>query len=71
MGGLPIIGHWVVHGLAPGDHRCLRLPRHFTLIGIRLRNRPGSPWAVPFTGSTMWQGYFVEVDHLRVLVCGS
>ena len=41
------------------------------LIAIRLRNRPGRPRGLSrFTGSTMWQGYFVEWVILAVLVCG-
>ena len=41
------------------------------LIVIRLRNRPSRPGRRSrFTGSTMWQGYFVEWIILAVLICG-
>ncbi len=41
------------------------------LISVRLRNRPGRARGLSrFTGSTMWQGYFVEWIIVGVLVCG-
>src|SRR5918994_2042909 len=70
-GGLPIIGHWVVYGLATEIIGVLGFLGIITLIGIRLRNRPGKARGLSrFTGSTMWQGYFVEWIIFAVLVCG-
>src|SRR3954464_11492224 len=60
-GGLPIIGGWVVYGLVTEWIGILGLLGIVYLIGVRQRNKPGRT-ATPsrFTGSTMWQGYFVE-----------
>ena len=70
-GGLPIIGHWVVYGLATEIIGVFGFLGILTLIGIRLRNRPGKARGLSrFTGSTMWQGYFVEWIIFAVLVCG-
>ncbi len=70
-GGLPIIGHWVVYGLATEVIGVLGFLGILTLITIRLRNRPGKARGLSrFTGSTMWQGYFVEWIIFAVLVCG-
>ena len=70
-GGLPIIGHWVVYGLVTEIIGVLGFLGILTLITIRLRNRPGKARGLSrFTGSTMWQGYFVEWIIFAVLVCG-
>jgi Fe-S oxidoreductase len=70
-GGLPIIGHWVVYGLATEIIGVLGFLGILTLITIRLRNRPGKARGLSrFTGSTMWQGYFVEWIIFAVLLCG-
>jgi Fe-S oxidoreductase len=70
-GGLPVVGGWTVYGLATEIIALLGLAGILVLIAIRLRNRPTRPGGRSrFTGSTMWQGYFVEWVVLTVLVCG-
>ncbi|GAB3966741.1 (Fe-S)-binding protein [Plantactinospora veratri] len=70
-GGLPLIGHWVGYGLVTELIGILGVVGILVLIGIRLANRPSNPARRSrFTGSTMWQGYFVEAVVLAVLVCG-
>ncbi|MGI5212509.1 (Fe-S)-binding protein [Plantactinospora sp. CA-290183] len=70
-GGLPVIGHWVVYGLVTELIGVLGLVGITVLTAIRLRNRPTRPGGLSrFTGSTMWQGYFVEAVVAAVLVCG-
>ena len=68
-GGLPIIGHWVVYGLVTEWIGVLGLAGILVLIVIRqLAKR--APSGSRFTGSTMWQGYFVEAIIVGVLICG-
>ncbi|MDG4834628.1 (Fe-S)-binding protein [Solwaraspora sp. WMMD1047] len=70
-GGLPIIGGWAVYGIATELIGVLGLVGILVLIGIRLRNRPADAGRKSrFTGSTMWQGYFVEAVIVAVLICG-
>ncbi|MGC4808414.1 (Fe-S)-binding protein [Micromonospora sp. DT233] len=70
-GGLPVIGHWTVFGLATELIGALGLAGVLVLMAIRLRNRPTRPGGRSrFTGSTMWQGYFVEWVILLVLIFG-
>ncbi|SIQ59276.1 (Fe-S)-binding protein [Micromonospora avicenniae] len=70
-GELPIIGHWTAFGLATEIIGVLGLVGILVLMGIRLRNRPSRPGGRSrFTGSTMWQGYFVEWVVLLVLIFG-
>ncbi|TYB99564.1 (Fe-S)-binding protein [Micromonospora sp. WP24] len=70
-GELPIIGHWTVFGLATEIIGVLGLLGILVLMAIRLRNRPNRPGGRSrFTGSTMWQGYFVEWVVLLVLIFG-
>jgi Fe-S oxidoreductase len=70
-GGLPIIGHWTVFGLATEIIGVLGVAGILVLMAIRLRNRPNRPGRRSrFTGSTMWQGYFVEWVVLLVLIFG-
>jgi Fe-S oxidoreductase len=66
--GLPLIGHWVVYGLVTELIAVLGLIGIGYLIVVRQRAKraPRSR----FTGSTMWQGYFVEAVIVGVLVCG-
>jgi Fe-S oxidoreductase len=68
--GLPIIGHWVVYGLVTEIIGVLGLAGILVLITIRQLNKPGSKKLSRFTGSTMWQGYFVEAIIVGVLICG-
>jgi Fe-S oxidoreductase len=69
--GLPLIGHWTVYGLVTEWIGLLGALGIGTLIVIRLRNRPTRARGLSrFTGSTMWQGYFVEWIIVAVLVCG-
>jgi Fe-S oxidoreductase len=68
---LPIVGGWTVFGLATEAIGVLSLIGILILMGIRLRNLPSNPKRRSrFTGSTMWQAYYVEYTILGVLVCG-
>jgi Fe-S oxidoreductase len=70
-GGLPIIGGWTIYGLLTEVIGVLGVVGIVVLIGIRLANRPTRKGGRSrFTGSTMWQGYFVEAVVLAVLLCG-
>ncbi|MEU7715218.1 (Fe-S)-binding protein [Micromonospora chalcea] len=70
-GGLPIIGHWTIFGLVTEWIGILGLAGILVLMAIRLRNRPGrAENRSRFTGSSMWQGYFVEWVVLLVLIFG-
>jgi Fe-S oxidoreductase len=69
--GLPLIGGWALFGLATELIGVFGLIGILVLIAIRLRNRPGKARGLSrFTGSTMWQAYFVEAVIVAVLVCG-
>jgi Fe-S oxidoreductase len=69
--GLPIIGHWVIFGLATEWIGVLGTVGILVLIVIRQRQKPGSGKGLSrFSGSTMWQGYFVEAIIVAVLICG-
>ncbi|MDT5033912.1 MAG: hypothetical protein QOC94_4083, partial [Actinoplanes sp.] len=67
-GGLPIIGHWVGYGLGTEIVGVLGLAGIIVLITVRQITRRTR--LSRFTGSTMWQAYFVEAVILGVLVCG-
>ncbi|MFI7545573.1 heterodisulfide reductase-related iron-sulfur binding cluster [Actinoplanes sp. NPDC049599] len=67
-GGLPIIGHWTIYGLGTEIIGVLGLAGILVLIGIRQRDKRKK--VSRFTGSTMWQAYFVEAVIVGVLVCG-
>jgi Fe-S oxidoreductase len=67
-GGLPIVGGWVVYGLVTEIIGVLGLIGILTLIVIRQRSKRSK--VSRFTGSTMWQGYFVEAVIVGVLICG-
>jgi Fe-S oxidoreductase len=67
-GGLPIIGHWTVYGLVTELIGVLGLAGILVLIAIRQRDKRKK--VSRFTGSTMWQGYFVEAIIVGVLICG-
>jgi Fe-S oxidoreductase len=66
--GLPLIGQWVAYGLITEIIAVLGIAGIVVLIVIRqiARRRKVSR----FTGSTMWQGYFVEAVIIGVLACG-
>ena len=66
--GLPIIGHWTVFGFVTEWIGVLGTLGILVLIVIRqlAKRAPKSR----FTGSTMWQGYFVEWIIVAVLSCG-
>ncbi|GAA0732039.1 (Fe-S)-binding protein [Dactylosporangium roseum] len=69
--GLPLIGAWNVYGLVTEWIGVLGFVGIVVLIGIRLRNLPSNPERRSrFTGSTMWQAYYVEYTILAVLLCG-
>jgi Fe-S oxidoreductase len=67
-GGLPIVGHWTIYGLVTEIIAVLGLAGILVLIAIRQRDRRKK--VSRFTGSTMWQGYFVEAIIVGVLICG-
>jgi Fe-S oxidoreductase len=71
-GTLPVLGGWAPYGLVTEALSILGLAGILALIGIRLRHRPGRRGRVlsRFTGSTMWQAYYVEWTIVGVLVCG-
>ncbi|WP_433687618.1 (Fe-S)-binding protein [Micromonospora carbonacea] len=70
-GGLPLIGGLAVYGLVTELIAVLGTVGIVVLIAIRVRNRPTRPGGRSrFTGSTMWQGYFVEAVVLAVLIMG-
>jgi Fe-S oxidoreductase len=71
-GELPIIGHWGAFGLFTEIIGVAGIPSIAYLMVMRLLNRPGRrpERKSRFTGSTMWQGYFVEWVVLLVLVMG-
>ena len=68
---LPLIGHWVVYEWATELITWLMLLAILGLIAIRLVNRPhgaGGRYS-RFSGSTMWQGYFVEAVIVGIALC--
>jgi Fe-S oxidoreductase len=67
---LPLIGGWVVYGLVTEFFEVFGLIGIVVLIVIRQLNKPGRKARSRFTGSTMWQGYFVEAIIIGVLICG-
>jgi len=67
-GGLPIIGHWTVYGLGTEIIGVLGLAGILVLVAIRQRDKRKK--LSRFTGSTMWQAYFVEAIIVGVLICG-
>jgi Fe-S oxidoreductase len=67
-GGLPIVGHWTVYGLVTEWIGILGLLGILYLIYRRQRDKRKK--VSRFTGSTMWQGYFVEAIIVGVLICG-
>ncbi|MGW4499509.1 (Fe-S)-binding protein [Micromonospora sp. NPDC004336] len=70
-GGLPLIGGWALYGGVTELIGILGIVGIVVLMAIRLRNRPTRPGGRSrFTGSTMWQGYFVEWIVLLVLIFG-
>ncbi|MEU4771155.1 (Fe-S)-binding protein [Micromonospora sp. NPDC023644] len=70
-GGLPLVGGWALYGAVTELIGILGIVSILVLIAIRVRNRPTRPGGRSrFTGSTMWQGYFVEAVVLAVLIMG-
>src|SRR3954469_11578866 len=67
-GGLPVIGGWTVYGLVTEWIGILGLAGILYLIYVRQRAKRAK--RSRFTGSTMWQGYFVEAVIVGVLICG-
>ncbi|MFG1607169.1 heterodisulfide reductase-related iron-sulfur binding cluster [Actinoplanes sp. NPDC049265] len=66
--GLPIIGSWTVFGFATEWIGVLGLVGILYLI-YRRQSDKGKKRS-RFTGSNMWQGYFVEAIIVAVLICG-
>ncbi|GGJ88763.1 Fe-S oxidoreductase [Pilimelia anulata] len=70
-GHLPWLGTWLPFGLLTEWIGVLGTVGIAVLIAIRLANLPTRAGGRSrFTGSTMWQAYFVEYVVLSVLVCG-
>jgi len=70
-GTLALLGGWAPYGLVTEALSVFGLAGILALIGVRLRNRPGRARGLSrFTGSTMWQAYYVEWTIVGVLVCG-
>jgi len=67
-GGLPVIGDWAVYGVVTEWIGILGLLGILYLIFVRQRSKRAK--RSRFTGSTMWQGYFVEAVIVGVLICG-
>ena len=68
---LPLLGGWLPYGLLTELIGILGLAGIAVLVVIRLVNRPlRRDGRSRFTGSTMWQGYFVEWVIVTVLICG-
>src|SRR5262245_38879207 len=68
---LPLLGGWLPYGLLTELIGALGLLGIGVLIVIRLLNRPTRPGGRSrLSGSTMWQGYFVEYVIVAVLACG-
>ena len=68
---LPLVGGWLPYGLLTEVIGVFGLLGILMLISVRLANRPTRPRGRSrFTGSTMWQGYFVEAVIVGVLICG-
>lgn len=69
--GLPIIGPWTIFGFATEWIGIFGTAGILVLITIRQLNKPGRGKGLSrFTGSTMWQAYFVEAIIIAVLICG-
>jgi Fe-S oxidoreductase len=68
---LPLIGRWVPYEWLTEAITWLMLVAILGLIGIRLRSRPAGPSGRyrRFSGSTMWQGYFVELVIVGIALC--
>ncbi len=68
---LPLVGHWVVFEWATELITWAMLLSILVLIGIRLANLPtgANGRYSRFSGSRMWQGYFVEAVILGIAVC--
>ena len=70
-GAIPILHSLAIWGLVTEVISILGTVGILILIGIRIKNRPTRPGGRSrFTGSTMWQGYFVEAVVLIVLILG-
>ena len=66
--GLPVIGDWTLFGLVTEWIGVLGLAGILYLVYRRQSDRRAK--RSRFTGSTMWQGYFVEAIIVAVLICG-
>src|SRR6266540_2007089 len=69
---LPLIGHWGAYGLAMELIAALAGIGIAILIVIRLLNRPARPRPgrlSRFTGSNMWQAYYVEWTIVGIVLC--
>ncbi|MEY9889709.1 Fe-S oxidoreductase [Catenulispora sp. MAP12-49] len=72
---LPVIGHWWPFEFVTEVISFVMILAIAGLIAIRLRNRPAGAGSKEkgkrsrFFGSTMWQGYFVELVILGIGLC--
>jgi Fe-S oxidoreductase len=70
-GKLPLLGGWAPYGLVTEWLSVFGLIAILALITVRLMNRPTRKKGLSrFTGSTMWQAYYVEYTIVGVLICG-
>ncbi|MEV0607821.1 (Fe-S)-binding protein [Polymorphospora rubra] len=69
--GLPLLSGWLPYGLLTELIGVLGFAGIAVLMVIRLINRPTRARGLSrFTGSTMWQAYFVEWVIFTILICG-
>ncbi|BCJ65404.1 (Fe-S)-binding protein [Polymorphospora rubra] len=69
--GLPLLSGWLPYGLLTELIGVLGFVGIAVLMVIRLINRPTRARGLSrFTGSTMWQAYFVEWVIFTILICG-
>jgi Fe-S oxidoreductase len=67
---LPLIGHWIVYGVAMEVLAWATLAGIVLLVAVRLTHLPSRLGRTSrFFGSTMWQAYFVEAVVGVVAVC--
>src|SRR3712207_5900117 len=65
---LPVIGHWIVYEWASELIAWAGLVGIVALIAVRLSLRGRGRWS-RFFGSRTWQGYFVELVILGIVLC--
>ena len=68
---LPLVGRSTIYGLLMELVALTTLVAILVLLGVRLRNRPNrlGERRSRFSGSTMWQAYYVEATIVAIAVC--